>query len=200
MKKQTGFSLLALCLLVSGCTVESEGQKISADTLSELIHKPQISIVLEDKKLPACGADLDTLDSSLWIEIDQPLTETTSLLIRTELERDNGKWLLKDAAWNTWQPTDADENLNWQAINIHVWQSIHKEENKDLMLVVSFQEGDLPENMNGGYFISKDYTINIEKLLACQNPLTFQQLGQEFNLGVKQYNPYNLPEYLTIGE
>ena len=68
------------------------------------------------------------------------------------------------------------------------------------MLVVSFQEGDLPENMNGGYFISKDYTINIEKLLACQNPLTFQQLGQEFNLGVKQYNPYNLPEYLTIGE
>ena len=52
--------------------------------------------------------------------------------------------------------------------------------------------------MNYSGLISKFYTIDLEKLFSCENPLTEQLLGQQFNMNVYQMNPYVSPNYSYV--
>ena len=193
--KKLQFILPALTVpvLLAGCT--SSKSSISADSLTELIHKPSASILL-DSKTPVCGTGEDfspEQGQTAWIMIDQPLTKATSLVFRSELAQDNGKWICKSVEYKTIQPTGKSDGLDWKPLATHIWEGISLEENKELSITVSFEQTEAKE-----YLISKFYTIGLEKLFSCENPLTEQLLGQQFNMNVYQMNPYVSPDYSYI--
>ncbi|MBF0580565.1 hypothetical protein IM774_12520 [Erysipelotrichaceae bacterium RD49] len=194
MKKLRLILLALVASIVAGGCVSAK-TTISADNLTELIHKPAISILL-DSKTPVCGAKDDfsqVQGKKVRVIINQPLTETTSLIFRSELEHGNGKWLCKSVVYEIVQPTEKSDNLNWEGLATHIWEGILLEENKQLSITISFEQTETKE-----YLISKFYTIDLEKLFSCENPLTEQLLGQQFNMNVYQMNPYVSPNYSYV--
>ncbi len=184
MKRKLEGTLFALSLLMAGCF--SQQKNITADTTTELIHKPKVSILL-DEKTPVCGpnAEFDKNPSQASIIIDQPLTETASLVFRSELERANGKWLCKSIEDRIVQPAGQNDDLNWNNLTTHIWEGIALDPNTELSITVTFEQTDTKD-----YFISKFYTLSLDDLFACENPLVEQQLGEQFNDNVYTMNPY----------
>lgn len=193
MKNKLEGTIFILSLFTTGCLPQQ--QNIEADTMTELIHKPEISILL-DEKTPACGpnAEFDKNPSQAWIIVDQPLTETTSLVFRSELERANGKWLCKSVENQIVQPAGQKDNLNWNNLTTHIWEGISLDQNTELSITVTFEQTDTKD-----YFISKFYTISLNNLFDCENPLVEQQLGEQFNDNVYTMNPYINSETSYIG-
>lgn len=193
MKNKLEGTIFILSLFMTGCLPQQ--QNIEANTMTELIHKPEISILL-DEKTPACGpnAEFDKNPSQAWIIVDQPLTETTSLVFRSELERANGKWLCKSVENQIVQPAGQKDNLNWNNLTTHIWEGISLDQNTELSITVTFEQTDTKD-----YFISKFYTISLNNLFDCENPLVEQQLGEQFNDNVYTMNPYINSETSYIG-
>lgn len=193
MKNKLIGTTFILLLFMTGCLPQQ--QNIGANTMTELIHKPEISILL-DEKTPACGphTEFDKNPSQVWIIVDQPLTETASLVFRSELERANGKWLCKSVENQIVQPVGQNDNLNWNNLTTHIWEGISLDQNTELSVTVTFEQTDTKD-----YFISKFYTISLNNLFDCENPLVEQQLGEQFNDNVYTMNPYINSETSYIG-
>ena len=84
--------------------------------------------------------------------------------------------------------------MNWNNLTTHIWEGISLDQNTELSITITFEQTDTKD-----YFISKFYTISLNNLFDCENPLVEQQLGEQFNDNVYTMNPYINSETSYIG-